>query len=120
MTHTSEPWSVPHFATSSECNCQYILSDNQSGMGAIATVHFAGDSSDPIEPCGHQNEPMEVAQANAKRIVDCINGCQGIDDPSVIPELVAACEDLARCIDVHAETMAIERICKAVEKVRSQ
>ena len=60
--HTPGPWMVPHFATDADCNCQYVLSDNQHGMGAIATVHHDGETD------GRHNEPMEIAQANARLI----------------------------------------------------
>lgn len=60
--HTRGPWSVPHFATDCSCNCAYVLSDNQHGMGAIATVHH----SDEVD--GEHNEPMDVAIANARLI----------------------------------------------------
>lgn len=67
-THTPGPWSLPHFVTEGRCQCGYVFSDQQQGMGAIATVHYAGDGDDPAEPCGFQNEPIERAKANARLI----------------------------------------------------
>jgi hypothetical protein len=31
----------------------------------------------------------EQAEATAERVVACVNACEGIEDPSVIPELLA-------------------------------
>ena len=60
--HTPGPWSVPHFATDCACNCAYVVSGNQHGMGAIATVHHSDEAD------GEHNEPMDVAIANARLI----------------------------------------------------
>jgi len=38
--------------------------------------------------------PPEIA-ANAKRIIACVNACAGLEDPSVVPELVKEMEKIA-------------------------
>lgn len=37
----------------------------------------------------------EETNANAKRIAECVNACEGIEDPSVIPEMLGALKSLA-------------------------
>lgn len=62
--YTPGPWSVPHFATDHTCDCHYVLSGSQHGMGAIATVHSQCEAD---ETAVH-NEPVDVARANAHLI----------------------------------------------------
>lgn len=51
------------------------------------------------------NNPGEHT-ANAKRIVECVNGCAGIEDPeTTVPELVAACNQTRAAMD-HFELSA--------------
>lgn len=73
--HTAGPWSIPHFATDCACNCAYVVSENQHGMGAIATVHHSEEAD------GEHNEPMDVAIANARLIAaapDMLEALRGI------------------------------------------
>jgi hypothetical protein len=45
---------------------------------------------------------QDEVQANAARIVACVNACKGIEDPEkVIPELVVALKDLVEQIEAH-------------------
>lgn len=68
--HTPGPWSVPHFAEAGNCQCGYVFSDSQTGMGSICTVDWGGE-----------NETKEVASANARVI-------------AAAPELLEALQDL--------------------------
>lgn len=38
-------------------------------------------------------------KANAARIVECVNACEGLADPSAVPDLLAACENLLTAWD---------------------
>lgn len=72
--HTPGPWGVVP---------GHSVLDIVAGGGAIATTTG-----------GVYWEPYSgVQEANARRIVDCVNACEGIADPSVVPELVAALEE---------------------------
>lgn len=65
--HTPGPWMVPHFARDDVgCNCAYVFSESQVGMGSICTIDH-----------GDENEPLEIAKANAHLI-------------AAAPELLAA------------------------------
>jgi hypothetical protein len=68
----------------------------------IATI-VPGEGSDRIEP---------ICEENAHRIVDCVNGCMGID-PKAVPAAFAALE---RCIAALAANGAPN--CEAVKEAR--
>jgi hypothetical protein len=56
--HTPGPWIVPHFARDEvKCNCGYVFSEFQHGMGSICDVNH-----------GAEDEPVEIAKANARLI----------------------------------------------------
>jgi hypothetical protein len=58
---TPGPWMVPHFARDEvKCNCGYVFSEFQHGMGSICEVNH-----------GAEDEPIEVAKANARLIAAC-------------------------------------------------
>ena len=52
-------------------------------------------------------------EANANRIVACWNACEGIADPSAIPDLLAALIELASGHSMAGEEMARKAIAKA-------
>ena len=67
--HTPGPWSVGYF-------CDIRAND---GYHSLATVS------------SHYGLP---GGANARRIVECVNACEGLADPSVVPELLALMQDV--------------------------
>ena len=69
MTHTKEPWAVGK--DPSDKGTIY-------GMFGRLAVSIGGEA--------------ERTNANAARIVACVNACAGIADPAIVPELVAALE----------------------------
>lgn len=63
-----------------------------------------------VSSAGHQCNPIisgkddvrviaQTEAANAKRIVACVNACEGVADPSVVPEMLALLENIQRAID---------------------
>lgn len=61
-------------------------------------IHVAFGTHPPkkrttIALCGSSN--TLVAKANAARIVACVNACEGISDPSVVPEMLKALKEVA-------------------------
>lgn len=66
MKHTQEPWSLGDFST----HGQYIW--DKRGKRIIAETY----------PDEHQD-----FEANALRIVKCINACEGIN-PTIVPEML--------------------------------
>ncbi len=98
-THTPEPWSVcgigPYSAElmkligtqgsePSYCPCERISSQ----YGLIANLFHADDKDDEGQELTF---PHEVREANAARIVACVNACAGIN-PEAVPDLLAAAE----------------------------
>ena len=73
MGHTREPWHIEY-----ECN---IFSENHR------LVASAGGYQTNAENDRHRLEN----EANARRIVACVNACEGIN-PEAVPDLLAACE----------------------------
>jgi hypothetical protein len=108
--HTLEPWEVSELGK---------LSGSLTEYGNYYIVRA-------VDPEGTQDKD------NRKRIVECVNACAGIADPSVVPELVEAlklCEDVLTEVGtayddgdvrwvhignlIHARNKAIESLRKA-------
>lgn len=68
--HTKGPWEVE--------DREIFYSGNEFSRGARM-----------IAECGMSTNP-EIDQANAKRIVECVNACEGIENPIAIRELIDA------------------------------
>lgn len=63
---TAGPWSTPHFAMpGAGCQCGYVFGGDR--MGAIATVHYAGQYAAQSE-FPDDNAPVDEATANAHLI----------------------------------------------------
>lgn len=82
--HTPEPWSF---------DLENIGIDNNPGFGLLAdglplniTVH-----SRSLDKWPNTADCTEQATANAKRVVACVNACEGIN-PEAVPELLEAAE----------------------------
>jgi len=76
MNHTPEPWDVrsPNWAAS---HGMIVGSDGKAGRPIIAhTVSIEND------------------EANAKRIVECVNACAGIENPKEIQSTIRAFSQL--------------------------
>lgn len=88
--HTPEPWKAYGLAIYTEANRVHWLSGKDALQSLIANVrdNYNQDPEDVVD-----NPPsMAEAEANASRIVACVNGCEGIVDPSAVKELLEALE----------------------------
>ena len=106
--HTQEPW-------------RYNLRDNDDPViVAAAPLTIYHDECEGPKEAGCQLVIGEMlAEADAARAVDCVNGCKGIDDPEVtVPELLAACIEQLRIIaECRHATLAEEtRLRAAIAK----
>ena len=70
--HVPEPWRVAPASDYAD-NAQLHVDAGLNGF--VGLMGMRGDAA---------------AEANARRIVACVNGCAGLADPSAVPELLAA------------------------------
>ena len=75
--HTPGPWMI---VEASKCD---VRSESRH-------ICYTG----PVEPIGYPRHYANEDRANASRIVACVNGCEGIADPSAVRELLEALEAL--------------------------
>jgi hypothetical protein len=76
--HTAGPWVAEKL-------------DEDSASNERPWIHGANGGAVVALSCGYK---QEEALVNAARIVACVNACEGIADPSVVPELVAALREV--------------------------
>lgn len=91
MSHTTEPWDIVH----EQDGCVLIV---QKGYGEEASVEVAR--------CMHPRRLNH--DANATRIVSCINGCAGLN-PAAFRECM---ETLQFVVDTIGETSDIAKVCQ--------
>ena len=84
--HTPEPWTY------------WVWSKAHTDKSGASSLGWSDDSGDHTiadftydEDC----EPEEQ-EANARRIVECVNACAGIKDPSVVKEMMEFLREQAR------------------------
>ena len=108
VKHTSEPWSAAkttpkgyRAGTFYECRIQY---GTTKPGNTIAVVHMGGD--------GALYSAEDGVQANADRIVSCVNACAGIN-PEAVPEMVEALRELESSM-VEPDTGEIHYACESL------
>lgn len=84
MKHTSEPWEIIKRAG----HPLKIGINNREIIATVFSTEMQGSKANQ--------------QANAERIVDCVNGCKGIN-PEAVPELLAALEAIRNDSDAWLE-----------------
>ena len=111
--HTKEPWKLQE----GFCNV-YALSNGESGLTThIAKANDAQVSGGLIE-----------AEANARRIVDCVNALAGIENPAAFVEAARGMADKAD--DALQALVGVDRLlhqyglmqgedCPAIEPLRA-
>lgn len=83
-THTPEPWTV----------CSTL--DRFPGIEARTVRTSVIIYGEEDEDCGVRGDTPEISLANAQRIITCVNGCKGIQDPeNTVPEMARALEACA-------------------------
>lgn len=107
IQHTPEPW--------------YIGIDNENDQD-LDFFEIYGTQQAPIVNVlpDFVSEDAEC-QANAARIVDCVNACAGIADPSAIPDALHALQKLVEWAWEHLRNgedgFMLERIEKTIAKL---
>jgi hypothetical protein len=96
--HTPGPW---HWNEVKERGCSPHAVEFLRGIVANAPVSKNGGI-----PIGCEFIVSHVSPHNAERIVACVNACEGVADPSVVPDLII---ELRRAHAMFAETIKIAR-----------
>ncbi|MEN0021626.1 MAG: hypothetical protein AAF747_12185 [Planctomycetota bacterium] len=105
--HTPEPWeAIDH-----------------GPIFPVAVIRDADDTTVARLEYGEQRPcTRDRANANAHRIAECVNACDGIADPSVVSDLMTACEEAADFMDDASysfEGCEHERIVELVDTLRA-
>ena len=77
--HTPGPW------TTRKGNTRWSV------VGGGQYIAYAVSGTPGLGPDGER--------ANAERIVACVNACEGLADPAVVPELLAALKVVTECLE---------------------
>ena len=98
--HTKTPWAHEKPGDDNLANdmfhvvCGDLDADNDQWM---CVARFTDSECSDFYP------DTEVCEANAARIVACVNACEGIADPSVVPELLEACKSALALIEISTD-----------------
>jgi len=79
-------------------------------------LRIVGPAKEAIASFGNQRrwlDGVEVA-ANARRIVACVNACEGIN-PEAVPDLLEACRKLIEANSIHAHEIDEDILALAVD-----
>jgi hypothetical protein len=85
--HTNEPWE----RGISEDSVEIFAQEEQGMLQRSRRVRVATCNSKFLDKIPNE--------ANAQRIVDCVNACQGIDSLNIVKEAGAMYEELKRCCE---------------------
>lgn len=104
MEHTPTPWNI--------APTHGNMHDEYSQPFAIIS-HNSGKSFNILAGCfGDTYGGLEMAEANAQRIVDCVNSCEGIN-PEAVPDMLQALEILSAIHDGDDVNIARNALKKA-------
>jgi len=104
MKHTSEPWNlkkvVEEYGTFKGRIYWFIVSHDYGHLAELFPTISPGET-----------------EANASRIVACVNGCQGIN-PDAVPDLLAALKNVISRVYLPEgwEQDVVDAIAKATEE----
>ena len=109
--HTEGPWEI-----SSRYGSTTITGPNKRSIGT--TGGYSSNLEDSLAV-------LLENEANAARIVACVNACEGLADPSVVPELVKAVAvlrdmDFSDCGDPALYNAACVRVRAALAKAKGE
>lgn len=85
--HSEEPWCILPASGEDGSRGVYIYADGED----VCDLYTERKDEHGIK---RGLIPFPHAEANAKRIVECVNACAGIDNPSAIPLAIAAIQKL--------------------------
>ena len=119
MTHTKEPWRI--------VNCDAVPSTNDDGLrlleiraGKTCKVASKGNVAGYIDcggkfvaSCNTRADPE--AEANARRIVSCVNALAGMN-PDALAGLIEAAEGMYR-VQTNSEAHTIAELMEATEEL---
>ena len=88
MSHTKEPWEVDH----RECDCvRYFVVIGPDGKTIMDTMNSESQLiEEEFDEDGFRDQWDEQGRLDLNRAAQCVNACEGIADPTSVPELIAA------------------------------
>jgi len=104
MKHGPEPW--------------YIDRDDRPGMSWNMAIGIRREPYKQVCFMAHSESDNNVeGNANAERIVSCVNACAGIENPEVIPEVIANLDNFLRSLSMYHDAGACH---ERIREVRDQ
>lgn len=108
MKHSPEPWEIDEF----------------KGM----TLGISASDGDAVVWCSELVEEGISNQADAHRIVECVNACAGIEDPEttirraaeVLRLALERIEELCKRSDSHFSGYTVEQINRMIAKLEGK
>lgn len=120
--HTPEPWNIhPHY------KCEGMAVENEHGEGWVAWSAVIGKGEmiiADVKGCTHDGgfskvENGKEVQANADRIIACVNACAGIN-PEAVPDLLAAAKGIIKAIEDGNGVVCYRAMMAAIAKAEGR
>jgi len=115
MKHTKGPWEIKNTPGTLEIWASVNLGRDQYDVNLQPIYNVDIRPYIKVDEQGHATMMLtyeswrqfssvnfqEMQKANAERIVDCVNGCEGIENPSVIKEAIKILETFSDKTEVQ-------------------
>ena len=120
--HTPGPWSMHKYYTGEPLavdggdNAESFVAWTYCvAKGDLVLADISGYSNGRRSKMGFgRADKRSEVEANARRIVECVNACEGIADPSAVPELLAFTQMIANGGINEAGELTIESEARAL------
>ena len=111
--HTSEPWEYRPAPHDDWGIVRAPHAGLDAGLGGVICQARDPEALSEGVLAPYRDSGKDPWEANARRIVDCVNACEGIADPSVVPDLLAALEGLCERVSAEKIEQASALIARA-------
>lgn len=114
--HTPEPWGIMNDGPAGDGKPWQTYKELRPGL-TISSPHNT-------EPIGRLSGYLQPIEANAERILACVNGCAGLN-PEAMSDLMSACEGLCKALNcllsgghLASEEFLLDEGRKAIAKAK--